>query len=219
MRKLVASVALATAVAAASSLPLSVPADATTVFSGPGSPNQNWTGSLGLDFIVNTPIVIDALGAYSGSGANADITVEIFTSAGIPVPGLLATISTTSSPYTFQSVTPVTLAAGTYQVTAWGYGPIGNYNTGISPGTPIGFDTLGGALTEGSPYYNASGITGFATILDNFNGGGDHYYGAGNFDASPTPLPSTWLMLLSSFVGLGFFAYRRTKKSTALAAA
>jgi hypothetical protein len=35
-----------------------------------------------------------------------------------------------------------------------------------------------------------------------------------------TPLPSTWLMLLSGFVGLGFFAYRGTKnRSAALAAA
>ena len=29
---------------------------------------------------------------------------------------------------------------------------------------------------------------------------------------NPTPLPSTWLMLLSGFFGLGFFAYRGTKK-------
>jgi hypothetical protein len=34
-----------------------------------------------------------------------------------------------------------------------------------------------------------------------------------------TPLPSTWLMLLSGFVGLGFLAYRGTKKRTALAVA
>jgi hypothetical protein len=32
---------------------------------------------------------------------------------------------------------------------------------------------------------------------------------------SPTPLPSTWLMLLSGFVGIGFFAYRGTKKKPA----
>ena len=32
---------------------------------------------------------------------------------------------------------------------------------------------------------------------------------------SATPLPSTWLMLLSGFVGLGFFAYRGTKKNSA----
>jgi hypothetical protein len=34
-----------------------------------------------------------------------------------------------------------------------------------------------------------------------------------------TPLPSTWLMLVSGFAGLGFFAYRETKKNAAIAAA
>jgi hypothetical protein len=33
-----------------------------------------------------------------------------------------------------------------------------------------------------------------------------------------TPLPSTWLMLLSGFVGLGYFAYRGSKKAVAIAA-
>ena len=34
-----------------------------------------------------------------------------------------------------------------------------------------------------------------------------------------TPLPSTWLMLLSGFVGFGFFAYRGMKKNAAAIAA
>ena len=35
-----------------------------------------------------------------------------------------------------------------------------------------------------------------------------------------TPLPPTWTMLIAGFVGLGFFAYRGTKKNgTACAAA
>jgi hypothetical protein len=34
-----------------------------------------------------------------------------------------------------------------------------------------------------------------------------------------TPLPSTWTMLIAGFVGLGFLAYRGTKKKTATAAA
>lgn len=36
---------------------------------------------------------------------------------------------------------------------------------------------------------------------------------------SETPLPSTWLMLISGFVGLGFFAYCGTKQRMAFAAA
>jgi hypothetical protein len=36
---------------------------------------------------------------------------------------------------------------------------------------------------------------------------------------NPTPLPSSWTMLIAGFVGLGFLAYRRTKKNTAAFAA
>ena len=36
---------------------------------------------------------------------------------------------------------------------------------------------------------------------------------------SATPLPSTWFLLLSGFVGLGFFAYRGAKKGSAAIAA
>jgi hypothetical protein len=35
------------------------------------------------------------------------------------------------------------------------------------------------------------------------------------FNVSATPLPSTWTMLIAGFVGLGFFAYRGTKKRSA----
>ena len=46
------------------------------------------------------------------------------------------------------------------------------------------------------------------------------FIGAGQgFVANPTPLPSTWTMLIAGFVGLGFLAYRRTKKNTAAFAA
>jgi hypothetical protein len=38
-------------------------------------------------------------------------------------------------------------------------------------------------------------------------------------DPSPTPLPSTWTMMIVGFAGLVFFAYRRKKGTAALAAA
>jgi hypothetical protein len=43
----------------------------------------------------------------------------------------------------------------------------------------------------------------------------------GFFDAfvSATPLPSTWTMLIAGFLGLGFFAYRGSKKNGAAFAA
>jgi hypothetical protein len=42
---------------------------------------------------------------------------------------------------------------------------------------------------------------------------------SGTYYLAETPLPSTWLMLLSGFFGLGFLAYRGTKKRTADVAA
>ena len=56
--------------------------------------------------------------------------------------------------------------------------------------------------------------------------GSNGWYGFDSTDISATlspvgatPLPSTWLMLISGFVGLGFFAHRGTKKRTAALAA
>ena len=40
-----------------------------------------------------------------------------------------------------------------------------------------------------------------------------------NVSVSATPLPSTWTMLIAGFVGLGFLAYRGTKKNSAAIAA
>jgi hypothetical protein len=38
---------------------------------------------------------------------------------------------------------------------------------------------------------------------------------SGNWVTTTTPLPSTWTMMIAGFVGLGFFAYRGTKKTVA----
>jgi hypothetical protein len=92
---------------------------------------------------------------------------------------------------------------------------------------------------------NATGFTGYTNyfyIIPWPNGGGnpvatqyefgsstspnyvDYYNGqyiSANWSltAVATPLPSTWVMLLSGFVGLGYFAYRGTKKNSAALAA
>jgi hypothetical protein len=43
--------------------------------------------------------------------------------------------------------------------------------------------------------------------------------GIADFSFGTTPLPSTWTMLIAGFLGLGFFAYRGTKKGSAAIAA
>ena len=40
---------------------------------------------------------------------------------------------------------------------------------------------------------------------------GDPYFGIGG-TVNATPLPSIWTMLIAGFAGLGFFAYRGSKK-------
>ncbi len=49
----------------------------------------------------------------------------------------------------------------------------------------------------------------------------DGVLGRGDIAVTATPLPSTWTMLIAGFAGLGFFAYRGSRKShsAALAAA
>lgn len=74
----------------------------------------------------------------------------------------------------------------------------------------LGFLSNGGDLDLF--YGSCGGPTGYCLVT-----GGNHpgSLASLSFEASPTPLPSTWFMLLSGFVGLCFFAYRGTKKRTA----
>ena len=66
------------------------------------------------------------------------------------------------------------------------------------------FPTAGFNLTyPDPPPTNASGNCCYVSVVATI----------ANVTVSTTPLPSTWLMLLSGFLGLGFLAYRGTKKN------
>jgi len=89
------------------------------------------------------------------------------------------------------------------------------------------------AQTSSSTTFPSSLTTPFNIPIDgkNVTGNGEFYlynpdpiYTFGNFDLNNvssvvSPLPSTWSMLIAGFVGLGFFAYRGSKKNAALAVA
>lgn len=69
----------------------------------------------------------------------------------------------------------------------------------------ISINGFGGPLGS-AVYYSQAGFP------DTLNTNGGAYI-------DPTPLPSTWTMLIAGFLGLGFFAYHGTKKSAAAPAA
>jgi hypothetical protein len=92
--------------------------------------------------------------------------------------------------------------------------------------TTFGFSNVNGLADNGATMYAVAGTeiysvnlgNGLLTPVLNYSG---HALGAANgaaFDPPGTiPEPSTWMMVLLGFVGLGFFGYRASRKSVAVA--
>jgi hypothetical protein len=203
----------------------------------PASPNpyinglQQWVGNLGMEFQVNTGITVNALGAFDNdvpaglSGTTGSgVVVGIFNvSTGLLVG--TSVVFSTETPGTqigadaFQNVTPFNLGPGKYEIVSLN-DP--NYNQGFFNTGPNQFQTLnslGGALSFiGTSYYDSNSGLDLPGSVDT---GPVDRYDAGTFAASAlaTPLPSTWTMLIAGFIGLGFFAYRGSRKSAAVLAA
>jgi hypothetical protein len=78
----------------------------------------------------------------------------------------------------------------------------------------VGFIVIG---SSSDSVFTADGLQ--SALID--NDAIENLNSPGNWSSqvSTTPLPSTWLMLLSGFVGLGFFAHRGTKKRAAFSVA
>lgn len=111
------------------------------------------------------------------------------------------------------SFTNVSITNGTVTVTYSDGTLLGTTSgTGITNGT-IATDTINVIYTGGTGVF--AGDTGTATILETVYVDSNTFTDSISGALTTTPLPSTWLMLLSGFVGLGFFACRGTKKNTA----
>ena len=181
--------------------------------------NQNWGGSLGMDFNVNQDIRILSLGAFdSGSnGLSRQITVRLYNRAN---QSLLAesifNIGNTGildgGSRFLDLAIPLTLQSGFQgSIVAFGYGSgEPNGNKGFSGSW---FTNDGGGLLSfvGSGRY--SGSTNFPTIID---GGPPDRYAAGTFkyeaDTAPIPEPSTVMLIGIGLVGLGVVNMRRKSK-------
>jgi hypothetical protein len=173
--------------------------------------NQQWGGTLGLDFDVNQTIYVTSLGSFDAGrdGITHNIFVGIFNATtGLlvgPAVNLNGTANTGGA-YDSVAIATLTLTPGHYQIGAWGYNNADdiNFNNG-GPGGPISFNTLGGALTAIGSHYSDFGSPGaFATNPDV----GSTRYGAGTFSAY-IPEPATWGMMIAGFGLVGATLRRR----------
>jgi len=171
---------------------------ATTAFSftGEGSAINNGTGySLGFQFTVTSPVLVDALGWWDAAAPD-DLTdshqVGIFDTSGDL---LTSTTVLTTDPITdgfaYDSITPYLLSAGTYVISGV-TGTNDEYASGVT-----GFTTAPW-FTYGNNLYIVSSTLQFPTTNSTSDGVG--FFGP-NFDATPTPEPATF-----GLIGVGLLA-------------
>ena len=182
-------------------------------------------GNLALTFTVNSPITVNALGVFNALGdgtingsihvviyntdLDVEVTPEVAFSGTYPLGGLGYDV--------FQSITPVTLQAGSYEVDAVGFGSSdsnGNLNTGSSSG-PI-LNNLGGAITFTGAAWDYSTTLDYPTTCPTCIGPVASQFDAGTF-AATVPEPSFYENLGAFGVGLGglLFAVRRRRGAAA----
>ncbi len=187
-----------------------------------GAGNQAYSG-VGLEFTVNSPITVNSLGIYDSGldGITGPLTADLMTLAG----GVLATqtFANVSGPlvnggYLFQSITPVTLSAGSYYL--MGYGWTGtdlehNSNLGGNPDTFNG----GGLVSFVDAVWGGGGDLPGTVPTNTYGPTAPDFFSSANMAfSSAVPEPSTWAMLLLGFAGIGFLTYRRKSKPALMGA-
>lgn len=201
---------------------------ATTIFDNEGSPDGNGDAvglipgstnytSIGFNFTVplTGPSVVTG-GSFAGLayfGTPNPLELQIAPAEGLneppgsPVVSTTLTLPSTNAAYVSFTTTPTQLTPG------------GIYWLIASVTDPTTSTSLW-ALTDLPPGYED-------VAVQSFNGGlymlvpttSDGMFSIDAIDATTTPLPSTWGMLLTSLAGLGFVARRRKKASAAAIAA
>lgn len=200
----------------------------TWAYTDPNSPDQAWTGNLGLDFTVNQAIVVTGLGVFNPNGSQVvnagPISVAIYDSNGNQVTPI-AQFTNTGGLYALnpggfditQSIIATVLGPGNYSVVAVGFSaadPNGNVNLGsLGPATDDG----GGLLTfTGVGRYDSNLSLDYpATCVGCVV---PTQFDAGTFEFTATPEPGTFGMFgLGS--ALAFAIVRRGRKNRLAASA
>jgi hypothetical protein len=180
-------------------------------------------GGDGHEYYVSATVDLNCAGSCSGTYADGSgltsFTLSIDNSSNVPI----FSISSSDLAYLNDSGgTNYLTLSNAGAVTNWllyanlSSDPIFNPNPTLNPNNLLIY-TIGYDLTLNSPDITTQDLYTFGP-----------YQGSGTLDPNPgtwsssisaTPLPSTWTMLIAGFVGLGFFAYRGSKKNAAALAA
>jgi hypothetical protein len=187
---------------------------------------QDWYGNLALQFQVWGPISVTSLGVFNASGTGTittgPITVGIYD---LTTSTLITSISFPTGSYThqgfdvFQSITPVVLSPGLYEVDAVGFSGTdknGNLNTGSSSGPTL--DTLGGHIAFQGAAWDYSTTLDYPTTCPSCVSGAQQsqQFDAGTFNATPIPEPGFYESLGGLWVtsgGLLLAIRRRSRKA------
>jgi len=203
-----------------------IPALADIAYIGQAQPNgsglQDWLGSLGMTFTVNSAITVNDVGVYNwlgptGAPLAAPLTVAIYnTSTGLIVNGTEFMFNAGQA-YTqlpgdnfdlFEPIKPVQLAPGGYEVVAVGFGPNQpNANQGFAGGVGAAEGAPPSVIkyTNGGFYSNDPGVLELPPIAD---GGPANRYDAGTF-AFSTPEPGFYGVLALGLAGLAVAVRRK----------
>ena len=189
-------------------------------------PDQFTSGpyALGMDFTVNTPILVTSVGAYDAYGNGSflnPISVAIYNVANQQqVAGSSVTLSGNTWDYnegssSFINVAPLTLEPGTYSIVAAGYGASGEepyYWTNPSDQTTPGFNNGGGliSLVSGGGRWASSATLLFPTTPSGGPPGNPSpNYAAGTFEFTAIPEPSTLALVGLGGLSLLLFSFRK----------
>jgi len=185
---------------------------------------QGFGGNLALNFNVNSPITVNALGVFNAAGdgiIHGLIQVAIFDTVSnlqvTPTVSFQGVYAIGALGFdVFQAIAPVLLGPGSYQIDAVGFSgadPNGNLNTGSSSGPVL--DNGGGAITFTGASYDGS------AVLDHPNSCGScqppptqfRQFDAGTFSfdtgSATVPEPGTLGLLGCGFLAVSALLRRR----------